>query len=152
MNRRTFALSLSLALAVGGCARVRSSKLNPFNWFGRSEPREQVALPAAPQDARNLVGEVVSMAVEPLPTGAIVRATGRTPTQGWWNAELVAQPVTENGLLVLEFRILPPETRTDVNLPQSREVTAALSLSQRKLENVREIVVQGQSNARSSRR
>jgi hypothetical protein len=39
-----------------------------------------------------------------------------------------------------------------VNNQQSRQVTAAASLSDIKLDGVREIVVQGESNARSSRR
>lgn len=152
MNRRTVVLSLALVPALAGCARLGSSKLNPFNWFGRSEPREKVVLTDQPRDPRALVAEVVSMAVDEVPTGAIVRATGRTPTQGWWQAELVEQPLTEDGVLVLEFRIFPPIERTDVNTPQSREVTAAIALSVKTLEPVREIVVQGAGNARSARR
>jgi hypothetical protein len=35
---------------------------------------------------------------------------------------------------------------------QSREITAAISLSNIKLDGIREIVVQGETNARSSRR
>ncbi|MCB6176641.1 hypothetical protein LHP98_00680 [Rhodobacter sp. Har01] len=151
MNRRTVVLS-SLALGLAGCARVRDSKLNPFNWFGRSRERETVALPVRPKDTRDLVAEVVSMTVEQIPTGAIVRATGRTPTQGWWQAELVEQPLTEDGVLVLEFRIFPPIERTDINTPQSREVTAAIHLSNIVLDPVREIVVQGAANARAARR
>jgi hypothetical protein len=141
-----------LVLALSGCGGMRDSKLNPFNWFRRSEPAEKVALPEAPRDRRALVADVLTMAVEPIPTGAIVRATGRTPTQGWWNAELVALPLTDDGVLVIEFRLFPPVEATDVNTPRSREVTAALSLSNIKLENVREIVVQGANNARVARR
>jgi len=153
MNRRTVVLSaLSLALVAPGCARVRRSKLNPFNWFRRSEPRERVAVAAAAGDTRDMVAEVVSMVVEPIPTGALVRATGRTPTQGWWEAELVEKPIDKDGVLVLEFRISPPPGRTAVNTPQSREVTAAIHLSNIKLEQISEIVVQGAANARSARR
>lgn len=141
-----------LVLALAGCGGMRDSKLNPFNWFGRSQPAEKVALPEKPADGRALVEDVLSMAVEPVPTGAIVRATGRTPTQGWWNAELVPLPVTEEGVLVIEFRLFPPVEDTDVNTPRSREVTAAVSLSNIKLENVRQIVVQGATNARVARR
>lgn len=152
MNRRTVVLSaLSLALVAPGCARVRRSKLNPFNWFRRSEPREKVAVTAA-GDTRDLVADVVSLVVEPIPTGALVRATGRNPTQGWWEAELVEKPIDKDGVLVLEFRIAPPPGRTAVNTPQSREVTAAIHLSNIKLEQISEIVVQGANNARSARR
>jgi len=143
---------LVLVLALAGCGGFRDSRLNPFNWFGRSQPAEKVALPDAPADPRALVAEVLTMTVEPIPTGAIVRATGRTPTQGWWDAELVAQPVTEDGVLVLDFRIFPPVDPTDVNTPRSREVTAAISLSNIKLEEVRQIIVQGAANARAAGR
>ena len=43
---------------------------------------------------------VLTMTVEPIPGGAIVRASGLTPTQGWWNAELVPRDLDENGVLV----------------------------------------------------
>lgn len=151
MPARQIAL-LSLCLLLIGCGGFRDSRLNPFNWFGRSEPRETIVLPAAAEDKRPLVEAVLTMAVEPIPGGAIIRATGQTPTQGWWKADLVPQPLTEDGVLVFEFRLLPPITNTDVNTPQSREVTVGLYMSDIKLESVREIVVQGATNARTARR
>jgi hypothetical protein len=99
-----------------------------------------------------LVEVVLSMSVEPIPGGAIVRARGQAPTQGYWQAELVPQPLTEDGSLVYEFRIFPPPGRADVNTPQSRQVDVAIYISDVKLENLREIVVQGATNARASRR
>lgn len=150
VSRRLFIASL--ALSVAGCGGLRESRLNPFNWFRKSEPRETIVLPEAGSDPRPLVEAVLSLAVEPIPGGAIVRARGQTPTQGWWQAELVAQPVDENGSLVYEFRLLPPDKRTDVNSPQSRQVDVAIYISDVKLEAVREIVVQGATNARASRR
>jgi hypothetical protein len=143
---------LGLAVALSGCGGLRQSKLNPFNWFKKSEPRETIVLPKEQADARGLVDQVLSLAVEPIPGGAIVRARGQTPTQGYWQAELVPQPLTEKGTLVYDFRIFPPTTRADVNTPQSRQVDVAIYISNIKLENVREIVVQGATNARSSRR
>jgi hypothetical protein len=150
VSRRLFAISL--VAAVAGCGRLGQSKFNPFNWFKKSEPRETIVLPEKGADRRPLVAAVLSMTVEPMPGGAIVRARGENPTQGWWEAELVPQPVDENGTLVYEFRILPPIARTDVNTPQSRQVDVAIYISDYKLEAVREIVVQGASNARSARR
>ena len=150
MKRLTAVLTLTLILA--GCGAMRESKLNPFNWFGRSEEAAKVALPEQPADPRALVETVLSMQVEEIPGGAIVRATGLTPTQGWWEAELLPQPVDENGRLVLEFRIFPPIERTAVNTPQSREVVVAFYLSNIKLAEVGEIVVQGETNARAARR
>lgn len=150
VTRRHLVLGLGLALA--GCGAVRESRLNPFNWFKRSEPRETIALPAQGGDPRPLVDTVLSMAVEPIPGGAVVRARGVTPTQGWWDAELVARDLGEDGVLVYEFRLLPPRGQTDVNTQRSREIDVAIYISDVKLANVREIVVQGATNARSARR
>lgn len=143
---------LTLVALLGGCAAARESRFNPMNWFGKSEQVERVELPQKPADDRDLVRNVLSMAVEPVPSGAIIRATGLPPSQGWWKADLVAQPVTEDGTLVFDFRILPPPSPTAVNTPQSREVVAATHLSHAKLANVRRIVVQGLEDARSAGR
>lgn len=142
---------VTLVLALTGCGAIRESRLNPFNWFKKSEPRETVVLDEK-GDPRPLVDTVLTMAVEPIPGGAIVRARGVTPTQGWWDAELVAQDVTEDGVLVYEFRLVPPIGRTDVNTQQSREIDVGIYISDVKLAEVREIVVQGATNARVSRR
>ncbi len=143
-----------VALTVlSACGGLRDSRLNPFNWFGRSEPAEQVQTQAAkPADPRALVDQVLTMAVESYPGGAIVRATGLPPTQGYWEAELVARPLDENGVLVLDFHVFPPKAAAGVVNQQSREITVAYNLSDIKLQGISEIVVQGAGNARSSRR
>jgi hypothetical protein len=64
----------------------------------------------------------------------------------------VPLPLTEGGTLVYEFRVFPPVGKTDVNTPQSRQVDVAIYISDVKLQNVTEIVVQGATNARASRR
>jgi hypothetical protein len=150
LSRRHVVFGLALGLA--GCGGLRDSRLNPFNWFRKSEPRETIVLPGQEADPRGLVEAVLDLKVEPIPGGAIVRARGQAPTQGYWQAELVPQPLTEGGTQVYEFRIFPPTARSDVNTPQSRQVDVAIYISDVKLENVREIVVQGATNARSSRR
>lgn len=141
-----------LALSVTGCAAIGQSKLNPFNWFKSSQPSEAIVLQPEAADARALAAQVTELEVLPYSAGAIIRATGLMPTQGWWDAELVARPIDENGVLVFDFRVFPPLTDTPAGTAQSREVTVATSISPQKLESVREIVVQGESNARSSRR
>ncbi len=143
---------LASLVALSACGKVRESKLNPFNWFGNSRQVQTVSVEAAPTDKRLFVDTVLSMQVEQIATGAIIRATGLPPTQGYWDAELVPLPLDENGRLVLEFRIFPPVTPAGVVNQQSREVTVALALSNIKLAPVREIIVQGAQNARSSRR
>lgn len=144
---------LTLVVVLGGCGAIRESRLNPFNWFGRSAPAEKVLLTEGETtDPRALVDEVLSLDIEPFPGGAIVRAEGRTPNQGYWDAELVARPVEKEGVLVYDFRIVPPITQTAVSTPRSRQVAVAVSLSDIKLEGIREIVVQGARNARAARR
>lgn len=150
VSRRHVVLGLGLALA--GCGGLRQSKLNPFNWFRKSRPRETIVLPGKKDDPRPMVDTVLSMTVEPIPGGAVVRARGVTPTQGWWDAELVPQELDDKGVLVYEFRLMPPLGKPDVNTQQSREIDVAIYISDVKLEAVREIVVQGTSNARSARR
>jgi hypothetical protein len=145
-------LLLCLGALLAGCGGFADSRLNPVNWFGRSEPRETIVLPDEDADTRPLVDAVLSMTVEPVPGGAIVRARGQTPTQGWWAAELVPLDIEDAGSLVYEFRIVPPPVPTAVNTPQSRQVDVAIFVSDFKLDAVREIVVQGATNARSARR
>ena len=88
------------------------------------------------------------------PGGAIVRATGLPPTQGWWDASLVAEnsglPV--DGVLTYRFVVDQPREATRVSTQQSREVTAAAYLSDIKLEGISQIVVLGAENSQSSRR
>lgn len=145
--------ALTAVMVLTACGAVRDSRLNPFNWFGRSQQVQQDAFGlSVPQDQRPLVDQVLEMVVEPIPGGAIIRAKGLSPTQGYYNAELVARPVDENGVLVFDFRIMPPPEQKPVGAQRTREVTAATSLSDRKLEAVSQIVVQGANSARSSRR
>ena len=141
------------AVTVLSACGFGQSRLNPLNWFGRSQPAAQVALiTTVPADPRPLVAQVLTMSIEPYPGGALVRATGLPPTQGFWDAELVALPVDESGTLVLEFHIFPPIARAGVVNQQSREVTVAYSLSAIKLDGISQIIVQGASSARASRR
>lgn len=146
--------ALAIGLTLSGCGTVRESRLNPFNWFGGSEEAApQPTLPGAPVDRRLLVDSVVGMAVERMPGGVIVRATGLPATQGFWDAELVARPV-EGGEIVYDFRVFPPVTTQAVSTPQSREIEVATFLSDFRLdsEGIRQITVQGATNARTSRR
>ncbi len=153
---RPLLASAVVVFSLSGCDSVRESRVNPFNWFGQSQ--EETLAPRTgwrrELDNRALVAQVSDMAVERFPGGAIIRAEGITPTQGWWDAELVAEndgrPV--DGVLTYDFRIAAPRTETRVSTPQSRSVSAAVRISDRRLEGVRMIVVRGAENARSVRR
>jgi hypothetical protein len=149
---------MSRALTVFACllllASCGQSRLNPFNWFKRSAPAPVTLAVETPADARALVADVISLDIDALPGGAILRATGRTEVQGFWEAELVLRegPEADPAKPVYDFRAFPPVGRTDVNTPQSREVTVAVYLSDIDLNGVVSITVQGAGNARAVRR
>ena len=98
------------------------------------------------------MAQVTLLKVEPYPGGAIVRATGLPPTQGYWSAELVAQPLDDQGRLVFEFRVFPPPEPVAAGTPYSRQITVAAALGTIALQGVSTIVVQGASNALSAGR
>jgi hypothetical protein len=131
---------------------VRESRLNPFNWFGRSEPAE--LLTAAPDqvDPRALVADVTELTIEPYTGGAIIRATGVMASQGWWNVELVEVEGDDPTHLTLDFRLLPPLSPTAVGNQRSREVTAALTVTPRRLEEITRVTVSAERSARTTRR
>ena len=160
---RGMVLTLMVVSTVSGCARLADSRLNPFNWFGNS--REDVATtdpaelrPLVPEnrsvqvvDARPLVTTVTALSVDRSPYGAIVRATGLPPTQGYFNAQLVPRSV-ENGVLVLEFRAEAPAGYEATGSQRSRAVTAAYVIDAVDLPAIRSVRVLGAENSRTSRR
>ena len=151
--RLSLTLALTAVMVLTACGSMRESRLNPLNWFGgsREAQADEFGVPAK-IEARPLVDQVVSMSIEQTPYGAIVRATGLSPSQGYYDAELVARPLDENGVLVYDFRLMPPPGPMPAGAPRTREVTVAAHLSKIKLASISEIVVQGAQNARSSRR
>lgn len=143
---------LVLATALTGCSRLRESRLNPLNWFGSMRPTVVTTLYVPPNEKRPLVTQVTDLKVEPYPGGAIVRATGLPPTQGYWKAELVEGTGTEPGQMVFEFRIYPPIDPVASGTPYSRQITAAAAVSSIKLQGVTSITVQSSTNALVVRR
>jgi hypothetical protein len=144
MLRVILALTLMTSLAACG------TRLNPFNWFGndreeRVSAQEQVDTAA---DPRALVAEVVDLAIAPTPQGAILRAMGRPPAQGYWDADLVEVERTAT-TLVYEFRVFPPLTATAPGTPQSRELVTGVQLSSFDLAGIRTITVIAAQNRRS---
>lgn len=149
--RRPLLLGLALLLTLGACG----TRLNPFNWFRGSEPVQVAQVKqddhAKPGEKRPLVAQLISLKVEPAKGGAIVQAVGLPPTQGFWDAELVARPV-ENGHITYDFRASPPVGAAAVSTQQSREISVAAFITAFKLEEIREITVVAAGNALSSRR
>lgn len=149
------ALSLALALALSGCG---ASKLNPWNWFKHEEvttlePKE--GYPDVQKDPRELIAQVTALEVKQTQGGAIVAATGLTPTQGWWGAKLLAEnngkPV--DGVMTYRFVVAWPDpgspAASRVSTAQSREVTAAAFITNVRLTEVKKVVVIGAGNQRA---
>lgn len=157
MTRALIAMVLMLAVATG-CGRVAGSRLNPFNWFGSSESQPTLApedgYDAVDADNRRRVDQVTSLRAEPTPGGAIIRAVGLPPEQGFWDGALVSLTDGEavDGVLEYHFRIRPPEAPTRVSTVPSREVVVGRFVTAQALEGVREIRVVAQQNTLSVRR
>jgi hypothetical protein len=146
--RLTLPALLICATALTACGGFRESRLNPLNWFGRAQPVATTLVnPADATDPRPLIQQVLDLTVEPIDNGAIVRAKGLPPTQGWWEAELVPQEIDAEGTLVLDFRVIPPKTPQRTSTQFSREITAAHHLDSYDLAKVRRIVVRAELNA-----
>ena len=155
LTRPSLIVALAFLTACGGGSG--SASLNPFTWFRSSESRvvlEPDGDFASRAETRPLVDQVTAMTVEPVVGGALVRASGLPPVQGYWDAELVSPNdfTPEDGVLTLDFRLRPPVGATRVSTPQSREVVVGLYISRQKLEGVNEIRVVGARNLRASRR
>ena len=158
MGRITFLVFL--ALAVAACDRVSESRLNPMNWFGagQEEPAAAVVqtVPVDPAltDERPLVGLVTTLVIERAAGGAIVRATGLAPRQGYHGAELVpvAGETPVNGALVYFFRVETPEGPTAQGPDRTRTLSVARFVSDDTLASARNIVVRAASNQRRASR
>lgn len=174
MHKPLIAILLS-GLLVSACG-FGSSRLNPFNWFGRSEevpvaaqdPGEVNPLLPGSTERRGifsrpeqvyqgvLIGEVTDLVVERTDDGAIIRVTGLAERQGPYEVRLVPKTEDskpdENGVMAYEFRVIYPRRQTPVGSERTRRVTAAVSLDQLELAKVRLVRIEAQTNARETRR
>ncbi|MEY8799745.1 hypothetical protein AB9K35_05420 [Leisingera sp. XS_AS12] len=167
--QKPLVLTLAGALVLAGCG-WKESRINPVNWFGRSEPVEVVAAegtnPLIPEESRKrgvfsrpeavdrsvLANQITDLQIEPTPTGAIIRATAVTSRQGAYDVELRRAGEATDGVLTLEFRVTFPQGPTPVGPAATRTVHAARSLSSQELAAIRIVRVNGATNARESRR
>lgn len=150
--KKVVIVAVLAGLTLQACAPWRESRMNPRNWSGQAQPVQKQQLITEVEDARPLVPQITDLVVEPTPDGAIVRATGLPPEQGWWAAELVKIDGDDPTLRSYEFRILPPQTPTAPGTPFSRQVVAAAFLSNYDLQNITRVQVQAETNALSARR
>ncbi|NUH64355.1 hypothetical protein HTT03_03430 [Sulfitobacter sp. S0837] len=171
MRKTLMALSAS-TLLVSACG-FSDSRANPLNWFGPSQPAAVNAQastnPLIPK-RRGLFAkrraevstyegrpfeQITDLTVEPVPGGAIVRATGLAARQGIYSVQLTPANVDElpvNGVLTYRLEGVRPNKATPQGSQPTREVIAGRHLTNQDLLGVREIRVEGQTNALVSRR
>lgn len=170
--RKTLALFLAGTLILAGCGGWRDSRVNPGNWFGKSNsvavatdsdatdvnpllPERQgksILAREEPEDLSVLVAEISALKVEPTPTGAIIYATGVAERQGAHEVQLRPALDSPAGTLEFTFNVVYPEGATAKGSVHSRSVHAAVTLSDQDLAGIRTIRVNGANNARDSRR
>lgn len=160
---------LIAALLLSSCGTVRESRVNPLNWFGRSQSKPVVTPeteinPLIPRANESVfrqekdtsyrgtdLGEVTELAIERRPGGAIIRATAVADAQGAFDLKLVKiDAESTEGTLTYAFRGLQPQ---GVQGPAvSRTHVAAIWLTDNQLRGVRVVQVKGTRNVRSVRR
>lgn len=167
INKPISVLVLS-ALVLTSCGTVRESRLNPFNWFGNAKstpvevseeinpliPRRRASVFRQTRDESYqgwAVEEVSDLRIERRPGGAIITAIGVPDQQGAFEVKLVkVEDESDAATLTYEFAALQPNARTGT--VASRQVTAAVWLTDNELAGIRTIRVKARRNVLSSRR
>ncbi len=158
--------ALVTALALPGCGYIRDSRINPANWFGKSRAEAVDAQPTNPLLPRKSsfarpeavyagvpVQQILDLKVERTAGGAVVRVVGLSSTLGAYDVLLEPAEDDEESS-TLEYTLKAAYSKKSrPNAPAtSREVVAAVFVSDEALEGVRTIRVTGETNARSVRR
>lgn len=164
--RKTIPLILVAALVLTSCGRIRDSRVNPFNWFGRAEsrqidetpdknpliPRRSLLAPSEAQDNRTPVQQLTSLVIERTPSGAIIRAEGVSARQGAY--ELGLRPIEDAEVPedTLRYAFVAYQPQMSVGTEASRRVVAATQLTNQELLTIRRIEVVGAANVLTARR
>lgn len=168
MRIRTLGILGCAMLLAAGCGRMGDSRMNPLGWFrGSNQPTTlapEGGYPTASTDGRVGLAQVTGAKWEPLYEGRLLVVTGLPATKGWWKVALVTEVpmppgrITADATGVLRLRLVgnPPvagsaEARMAPH-PASDTVTAAMTLSNAAMANIREVVITGAGNAVTLRR
>lgn len=170
--RITVSALLVSTLTLSACGGFRDSRVNPFNWFGRSEPAPVATtveetnplIPGstglfrsnrAPEVYQGQPIDTVSdLVIERVPGGAIIRATGVAAVQGVYDVRLTPANEDEapvDGVLTYRIEGLR-QAGTPQGTPATREVIVARKVTSQMLANARTIRVEADRNALQARR
>lgn len=166
--RETLPALIVSMLLLAGCGTAA----NPLNWFDNDAPDEDTLEPiestnplipektgifqsnkTPPPYPGTPIDAIVDLTLERMPGGVLIRATGRSATQGAYNARLTPaneEEVPENG--VLTYRLEAQYTQTTGGAPQTREIVVARHLTNQELAGARTIRVEAVQNALERRR
>ncbi len=158
--------SVTIAAALVGCLTLSAcggsspsaSGLNPFGWFKKdgetteTRPvREQTLTPRKGftnyVDPRGLISEVLTIAIDRTPDGAILRATGRTGATGYYDADLVRVAAGDN-TFTYDFRV----RRSEGTSVEGQVIHAATELTAAEYAWVRRVIVRGADGSRTAGR
>jgi hypothetical protein len=174
--RTLLSLLVISSLVLAGCGRLRDSRVNPANWFGKSSSAP-VERTASSEDVNPLIPErtsvfqrdpedddydgtpvdqVVALRLEQTPSGAIVHATGQTLRQNAFDARLVSTGDDDDLAPVdgvLSFTLSAVQSQKARQGPErTRRIDVARFISAQTLADTRAIRVIGAGNARVARR
>lgn len=170
--RKPATLMILATVMLTGCAAINESRLNPFNWFGSSQPDPEALNPAEAEVnpliprrrasiffnnqpeafAGRPIADVTELLVERRPGGAIIRATGQASRVGPFDVRLIPdEAATTADTLVLDLRALQAPGPRNTG-PRARQVTVATWITDQDLRGIRTITVRGANSARTVRR
>lgn len=169
----TLSVLIVASIAVSGCATVRESRVNPFNWFGGSSS-VPVAQTGGTGAANSLipvksdsifrrdeteavyagwpVGTIGELLIERRPGGAIIRVTGIADRAGPFDVRII-EDTAQTSPSTLAYTLEALQSAGPRNTgAYARTVTAAIWLTDQELDGIREIRVTGANNALVTRR
>ncbi len=154
--RKILAILVISSVALSGCGRLRDSKANPANWFGKRNNRPIATATEEPGEINPLIPQktsifkrnksvtyfgtpvdnVVSMTIEKLPTGAIIHVIGVSRQQGAYDVRLTSDNKGEpvNGVLTFKLKAVQPLDQPQ-GPQQARTLHAGRFVSNSDLEN-----------------
>ncbi|SLN62736.1 hypothetical protein PEL8287_03434 [Roseovarius litorisediminis] len=160
------------SLMLTGCSRLRDSRANPANWFGKSTSRpvaetqagqnnplieEETGIFSRRKKAKVYTGtpvdQITSLSVEKTSEGAIISVIGLSQLQGAYNVKLTSDTDGEpvNGVLTYTLKAVQPQDQPQ-GAQRSRTIHAARFVSNGTLEKVTTINVRAARNVQTTRR